>query len=490
MRTKFTVKQREVLQRILCLFVVLCPIFDVASFLFRNYFKTEVSISTFLRPIIPLIVGLFVFIKSNKKLKITLLITGFIYAVYAFVHYKVFNSLVTGCSYGNAINEMQYVFNFTFLIIDLIVYLCVFLVKNETPINNEKGLQILKKSFTIMLSIYIVSIILAIVTGTSSYTYSETSTGYKGWLESGNSASAVILLALFVCISQIDIKKIKQKWQIFNLITIVVTSIYMVTTMGTRTAMFGTFLAIGLWIVLEVLLNKNKKVFIIGLIGIILAGVGVGVFGSMTISRRKAMDEIASKLIDVNTGLPAHTTQDMIAIRGKILDGTIEEGYMSDAQKKATLELYDYANKHNLEPNDSRTQQLVYNVFLMKEQKNPVAFLFGNGYKTNYREMVMENEVAGIFINFGLIGFLLYLAPFLGLSIYFIVKLIKNTKLSKEKKQYLSNKKEYIYLLITTIFSLCLSWLSGHVFFGTSTMIVIVSVNIFILNEIEGKTNE
>ena len=41
------------MENLLCFFIIICPILDVSSFVFRNIFNTNISISTFVRPIIP-----------------------------------------------------------------------------------------------------------------------------------------------------------------------------------------------------------------------------------------------------------------------------------------------------------------------------------------------------------------------------------------------------------------------------------------------------
>lgn len=165
------------MENVLCALIILCPIFDCMSFIFRNFFKTEISASTFIRPIIPIIVGIIIFIKSSNKEKIKYLLLAFMYIGYGIIHLLVTKSLITGCSYGTLKNEMQYIFNFTFLIIYLIIFQYVF-------INKKNDTKKIKKALMIMLSIYIGSIFLAIITKTSSYTYSETKTGFKGWIES------------------------------------------------------------------------------------------------------------------------------------------------------------------------------------------------------------------------------------------------------------------------------------------------------------------
>ena len=48
-------KEKLSLENLMCLFVILCPVLDMISFLFRNYFDTSISPTTVLRPIIPCI---------------------------------------------------------------------------------------------------------------------------------------------------------------------------------------------------------------------------------------------------------------------------------------------------------------------------------------------------------------------------------------------------------------------------------------------------
>ena len=64
------IKQLFKLEKLLALFIIICPILDIASFLFRNKFATNYSISTFIRPIIPGIIFLYLFIKKNNRIKV------------------------------------------------------------------------------------------------------------------------------------------------------------------------------------------------------------------------------------------------------------------------------------------------------------------------------------------------------------------------------------------------------------------------------------
>ena len=61
------IKEKLTIQNALCFYIILCPILDIVSFLYRNTFQTSLSPSTFLRPIIAMVVAFAIFINSNKK---------------------------------------------------------------------------------------------------------------------------------------------------------------------------------------------------------------------------------------------------------------------------------------------------------------------------------------------------------------------------------------------------------------------------------------
>lgn len=63
------IKQRLTIENALCLYIVLCPVLDMISFIFRNAFNTNISPSTFVRPIISISVALAIFIKCKFKRK-------------------------------------------------------------------------------------------------------------------------------------------------------------------------------------------------------------------------------------------------------------------------------------------------------------------------------------------------------------------------------------------------------------------------------------
>lgn len=87
--------RRISLENILCFFIIICPILDMASFLFRNIFNTTISPSTILRPIIPIVVIIYLFFRENKKFRIYTFGVGIIYLFYAIIHLYIFETLRT-----------------------------------------------------------------------------------------------------------------------------------------------------------------------------------------------------------------------------------------------------------------------------------------------------------------------------------------------------------------------------------------------------------
>ena len=454
-------------ENILCLFIIMCPILDMLSFIFRNTFNTSISPSTIIRPIIPIGVIIYLFFKNDKKFKLSTIGIGLIYFIYGVIHLIVFRTAVTGSSYSGITHEAQYIINYTFMILNLFLYVYTF--------KDNKNIEKLSKSVLISSAIYIVSIFISILTKTSSSTYIE-GMGYKGWFESGNSIGSILILALFIILKYITDKK----YRIFAIIIIVLEAIFLTILLGTRVGLLGFIIAIVAYVFSEIvssLLKKkkiNKKTIALGtaiICGILLVIITVG---STTIQRRKHLQDIEKNIVDNNQ--ESHITGSLLEIKEQIEAGTLEEGYMNEPQKKSIMELYNVANKWQIKNNDQRMQQLIYNTALVKNQKNPIYILFGNGYVANFRELVMEMEVPSLLYNFGIVGFILYLAPFISISIYGIYFGVKNiTKIDSE----------YIMLTLGSLFVFALSFFAGYVFFNSSNMMIIVVLNTLLINKIE-----
>lgn len=473
------------LENLLCFFIIICPILDISSFWFRTKFETNYSISTFIRPIIPIILFIYLFFKDKNKYRIKIMGIVSIYVIYAAIHLYIYKKMMTGCTFGTVIHEAQYIVNYSFMIMNLFIFSSMISgtpskIIPKVKMNSEGVPEIIQKSIIISLSIYIISIYIAIITHTSSTTYIE-GIGFKGWFESGNSISAILVLSTFIILS--FIMKIENKITRMYIIAILaLVGIYLITLIGTRVGLFGFALAIVCFIIAQLAENiavkvgVNKKNFIIFLSILVLLIILVITAGSVTIKRRQHLKNMESTIIDESTGNVSHLTGDLTVIRNKIVNNELEEGFMTEAQKQSVLDLYDYAEKYNVSNTNTRMQQLIYHCMLVKNQKNPLLVLFGNGYLINTNELVWEMEFPAFILNFGIIGFLLYMVPFLYILFRALKTMIKNFK---------NTDVEFTMLLLAVMLSFILSTLSGYTFFNSSSMIIIIIANVLLNNKIK-----
>lgn len=471
-------KEKINLENLLIIFIVLCPILDIISFLFRNKYNTNISISTVLRPIIPIIVFLCIFFKEKSKNKIRLILIGLIYLLYGITHLFIYNQIKTGCTYGTIIHEAQYIVNYSFMILNLYIYNYVFKKENSCKLN---------KAILISSLIYIISIYISIITKTSSSTYIE-KIGYKGWFESGNSLGAILLISSFILMS--NILKIKnQKIKTITFITLILIGIYLMTLIGTRVGLLGFIVLILSFIISEFFckfikktkIDKKNTLILISILALLI--VITIVASSATVSRRKHLSNMENTIIDASTGEISHLTGDLTVIRNKIINNELEDNYMSKEQKQSVLDLYNIASKKDISNTDTRKQQLIYHTQLVKNQKNILLILFGNGYLANTNELVWEMEFPAILLNFGIVGFSLYMMPFISIVCYAIIVSIKNIK---------KIDSEIIMLIFATLLAFVLSTLSGYTFFNSSSMIIIIVANVLLkikTNEIRGENN-
>ena len=100
--------------------------------------------------------------------------------------------------------------------------------------------------------------------------------------------------------------------------------------------------------------------------------------------------------------------------------------------------------------------------------------LFGNGYKAQFRELVMEMEAVAILLNFGIIGFILYLGPFIFILGNIVYLTLKNREIIDKN----------IIMYITGLsLGLALSTLAGYVFFNQSSMIMMCVISVLVLEK-------
>lgn len=453
-------------ENLLYLMLILSPFFDSFSFIYRSLYKdASISPITVIRPIIPIVLALYMFIKDKSTRKV-FIIGGIIYFIYGITHLYLYNGLLTGISYGGVLHEAQYIINYTYMI--LVLYIFLYFYKN-------KKLDKLKPTLLIMLGIYLLLIYLSIITNTSSTTYIE-GIGYKGWNLSGNSLGSILILLECILLPYMFNKN--KKILVPSIIILILLGVFLTFLLGTRVGLFGFYLVLIVYFIGNIFLsfikqkNINLKKYLLPILIILAIGISlVLVVGSNTLSRRKHLQDIENNLFDPNTGKTSHVTGDTVKFVTDIMNNNVDDSFMSESQKKAYLSMYKFANKHEILNNNQRIQQIVYHLNLVKYQKNILLILFGNGYEVNYGEMTLEMEFIALLLNFGIIGFILYMIPFLIIIIRGIKYLFKNLKKSDI---------EFIMYLVAVLLAIVFSLLAGYTFFNASSMSIIVVAHLLL----------
>lgn len=453
---------KDKLQKILYIFIILNPIFDILS---GKFYIGSFSITMILRPIIPFILLIYIFFKDKNERK-NIFILGLIYALYSIIHLYLYNTNITPFAYGNTLYEASYVINYTYLIFTLYLFIYVFKDKKDNKIYN---------CLFIHNMIYIISIYLAVLTNTSNSTYTE-GIGYIGWFNTGGAVGSILVLSLILLLPKIFENK---KNLFIKILYLLSTYLYLVFLLGTRVGLFGAvitilvFIGVNIAISLVKKVKLNKKVVLFSSITLIVFLGVLYIFGSMTIERRKMLEELEGKNPVDETAETIYMAYDLIVLKERIEHGEID--YMSNEQINALYKLDQYTKDVKYVNTDLRGQQLLYHYYLYKEQKNISLKLFGNGYLSNMGMLTLEMETIALLFNFGIIGFILYFIPFFIILIYGIYIGIKNIK---------KITVEYLMILFASFLSMAISFYSGHTYFNTSVMMIIIIINTLLIIEI------
>ena len=126
------------------------------------------------------------------------------------------------------LDEIRIVMNYIFAIINLYIIFKLFFRRNTDK---------LKISIAIMTGIYILSI--PMILNISPSTYQE-GIGQKGFFETGNSLSIILLLAVGLLLTTI-----KLKGRYIYLIITILTSLYLLFIMGSRTGFYRSNITYG-----------------------------------------------------------------------------------------------------------------------------------------------------------------------------------------------------------------------------------------------------
>lgn len=416
------------MKKILYIYILLQPVFDIITGIMLNYFNVNLSINVIIKGLTILLLFIYIiFISKSKYKKMSTLYLGLI--IIYFILYFLTKPGIFHIEF--LINEITYAFKYFYYII---IFLGLINLFDNKGYEKEK----VYKYLLITLFIYSLLIIIPYITGTGFYSYNEEHGGTRGWFTSANELSSMFAMLIPFAFYLIG-EKIKN-WKLI----IIPISLLTLGLVGTKSSLLSIILIILFFAIFFIIKTKNKKLSFIAVFLFFTLIIGINYLPGMQIFKNNI--EVAEALVDKNS-----------TFTEKILTYTLR------VRKKL------YVNIHDI-----------------YEEQNKWGKLFGVGFSNReiinneVVEKLVEIDPPDIYFRYGIIGTTIYFIPL----IYVIGISFKKIF----KKKYVDF---YTFQNLFTIFiGMGISIFAGHIFGAPSASIYLsfAMAILFTLNN-DFKTN-
>ena len=463
----------ENITKLVLIFILLQPLFDILSFLsIRNIIP--IKISTYLKPFFVFGIAFLIYIADKRqRKKWTILYIAFIVLIIG--HMLLMLNIEVELSI--ILHEMRFLFNIAYM---LVLYMIFDYLYNKNE-DKKKFIKKLRKTLILTLYIYCITIIVAILTGTSAKTYEYSDAlkkGYKGWLDSGqifgHALSMCLPIVLFYALNNTMDNKVKK----YLTKALIILPSIVLSLIGTKATLYILIANIIVYIILEIyFIIKDKKdhkesltncliVFII-FIAIIL------LFPKLpAIMNQKLQNEV-----DENQLLVDNKEKDLWC-KGYIDEINKENKENNENNENNEKKRYEEYHLHAINKinekfkngslvfSENRKKQFIYNYnkFLVSDIKYKI---FGLGYLNQPLDLTIERDILMALFGFGIMGFVVMLGTPIIIwlkSIFNILKNIRNIKFST------------LMLFLSLSIFFCISFIAGYTFIYTNFSIFLVIV--------------
>lgn len=400
---------KESIEKFFMTFILLQPLLDISA-----YFGLPVSEVVRMAALGIGGIYLLFFTKLNKKVVLYFSLLG----GYTIIHLLVNFFMKEPYS---LIDEMIYVVKTLYFVIVLFVYIKVFQSFQKHP----KWKNIVFRNVAISITMIVIVLGIAEITDTGKRSYDMLAkSGHTGWFFSGNELSAIMAMGVAFFTYQIIYLSSKNKlWQWLSIIPLLLTS-WAMMTIGTKVG-FGSLIIItvvmlGYLVFRSIQQNKihfQLTTWIIVVIGIIVFTPITAIGQNLNINYPDNVN-VPSTLVKKTNKVKAN--EEIVPVR--VLSG--REDFLNEA--------------------------------INQYKEAPIAQkVFGMGMGGNYKQeaKLVEMDFFDLFFNFGVIGFLLLLAP----VIYFMWNTLKNIYHTKKITF------EFTLIIISIGIGLGTAFVAGHV---------------------------
>lgn len=470
-----TKKKQHNLIRIILLFVLLQPLFDIISFLSIRGF-ISFNISTYFKPLFVFFIAFYMvfWYSSIKKKWFTYIFFFLLFLIGHF--YLLFNLLVP---MATILHEFRFIVNIVYMIALFIAMLTIYYHYED----KEELLSKIKKILMFTMLLYGVLLIVSVISGTSAMTYEysdKSKLGYKGWFDSGQILGHA--LSILFPILLYTVLRPQQKWYIkIGYLCLLIT---MVSLLGTKVPYYIVFIVLILYLIISLGIKIFNKEFKRNYFNIIVVFISIAV---MTFMYQYTPVAYNTNLNNMNASIGLDS-YDMDSIDGsknvKSFENLIKENTDTDVSRlveynqwniEASSYLVDLFEQGVVHPSNMRSKQFFYS--LKKFQLSSLEYkFFGIGYLNQEDTLAIESDFFMAFFCFGILGFLLTLTlpilEFLKTTI-FILKNLKKVDL----ETYL------LYMGLGIFF--CISIYAGYTYIYTNFSIFLVMLVIMLKIKID-----
>ena len=383
------------------IFLIIKPFLDLFTSLMTKFIKMPITIGIIIRGLIFLISLIYIFFFSKSIIYVLILF------IYSCIYFLTKKELLTNFTYFYT--EIVYMFKYYYLLISLLFLFNFF---DEYKPNNRKIFHIIQ----IDLFLYCFLIVLANITNTAFATYVGGS-GNTGWFYSGNEIGIIITL-LFPFLYLLVNKAITYKVLLY-----IIPITLGIEIIGTKTSILGlllpTLFFLGYYLI-KAKKGKKKQFLMTGIILLVIL---------VSCPNLPVIQNIKNSILRYEE----RQTKEM------------DKDYSKDFMSSVLLSDRDFFDKKI---------RKIYNKSSITNK------LFGIGF-SNRKEIndkninkLVEMDFNDIFYRYGVIGLLIYIAPFIYIT-YKVFRKCQSKKLKLNIKQIILLYTSYIDILIATI--------AGHV---------------------------
>ena len=418
----------------LLIFITLQPIIDVLTTISLEFLNDAATFGIFLRFLVMFacMVYILLYQVKNRKSKILIYLIGLAIVLVAnlIVNFLMKDQFIL-------MDEVKFLGKIVYAQIMLFTYLIFFKKVGKS------GVHHFIKYILYALLVYDLVMIISIATNTSLTAYDWTKVGYTGWFYAANDLGAILAI-LFPISLMIAIKRTINLSSIYHWVPVLLTA-FSLLLLGTKVG-YGALL-IGLlaavvtcWI--SWFRKRDKGFFTNGIISVVLFFVLI----------------LITPLTPFFTNTFAHM---------QLLGITFEQPEQNVNPKEHQ------PKKTKPQVNKKQVENLILSSredYLAEHQRQfaeaPITQkLFGMGYSGNYSKepKMIEMDFYDLFYSLGIIGFIAYIGSFLFVLLKTAMTFLKNIKLIFEPN--------YIFILVSLLLGLGISYTAGHVFTAPSVSI-------------------